>query len=410
LLGRAPATLAIWLLFLGSLGLAVPPSLPGVDWPHWRGPERDGKTSESLGGAEELRELWTAEVGIGFSSFSVVAGRVYTMGNENETDTVWCLDAATGETLWRHDYPCELHPRYYEGGPGATPTVSEGAVFTLSKRGHAFAFDAGSGRVLWQRDLVDDYGLELPEWNFAGSPYPVGDLIVLNVGGAGLALDRENGDTVWRSGPEVTGYATPVPMPEAMGRPGALALLRKEFLSAIDPFTGEIFWSAPYQSLNATDPVIEGRDVLLSSIGGSVLLRLETDGETTSEVWARKDYRNYFNPPVKVGDHLYGFDGTTHNPTRLVCIDWATGEERWGVEGHATGGLILAGDLLVACDQGEILLFRPDPDRFDLVLRETVLPGKCWTAPVVSGGRLYARNAAGRVVCLEAVGPSAPQP
>lgn len=396
-----PACLALaWLPAALSLGLPAPGT--AADWPHWRGVNRDGKTEESLGHPEGLRQAWTAEAGIGFSSFAVVDGRVYTMGNAEETDTVWCLDAATGAVIWSHSYPCELDPKYYEGGPGATPSVTEEAVFTLSKKGHAHAYDPRDGRVLWSRDLMADHGLELPEWSFAGSPYVDGEVVMLNAGGAGIGLDRRTGATVWESGPEATGYSTPVPLPGAMGWPGGVVIFRKGFLSGVHARSGELLWTVPWKGLNATDPIVEGRDFLASSIGGSALWRLEEDG-SASERWARKDYQNYFNPPVKSGDYLYGFDGTTHRPTRLVCVEWATGEERWGVEGHATGGLIQAGDLLVACDQGEIILFRPAPEGFDPVLRETVLPGKCWTAPVVSGGRIFARNAAGTVVCLEPV-------
>lgn len=389
------STLRISFLLLLSL-------TPGfsADWPHWRGPKFDGKTVEKLGAVTSLHELWSAEVGIGFSSFSVVGERVYTMGFQDEKETVWCLDARTGGTLWKHAYAADLHAKYYEGGPGVTPTVTAEAVYVLGKQGQALALHPETGAVIWRRDLKADHALVLPEWHFAGSPYCHGDLVILNAGTSGIALNKRDGRTVWQGGPEATGYSTPVPMPETLGGKDVLALFLGKSLSGIAAADGLVVWSIPWKGLNATDPIADGADILVSSIGGSALKRRRADGEWDT-VWARKDFQNYFNPCVKIDGHLYGIDGTTHKPTALVCIEWATGRECWREPGHTTGGIIATADCLVLCDKGEILIVKPNPERLDILHRQTVLPGKCWTAPVVASGRIYARNAAGRVVCLE---------
>lgn len=372
----------------------------GADWPHWRGPDFDGKTRERLGEVRGLTELWNAEAGIGFSSFSVVGGRTYTMGYQNGREIVWCYDAVTGDVRWSHSYPAELHPKYYEGGPGVTPTVAEEAVYVLGKQGQTYALHPATGAVIWQRDLKAEHGLDLPTWHFAGSAYLHGDLVIFNAGAAGMALDRRSGRTVWMSGTEATGYSTPVPMTKELGGRDVLGMFLGRAMSGIAARDGRVAWTIPWKGLNATDPIVEGREILVSSIGGSALMRRNPDGAWET-VWKRKDFQNYFNPSVKIGDYLYGIDGTTHRPTRFVCIEWATGRERWREEDHTTGGIIATADYLILCDRGEILIARPNPDKLDLVLRQTVLPGKCWTAPVVANGRIYARNAAGRVVCLE---------
>jgi outer membrane protein assembly factor BamB len=121
----------------------------GADWPQWRGPNRDGKSSEEIkwpdGGP---KVIWKASVGTGFSSVSVSQGRIYTMGNADEKDTIWCLDARTGKPIWQHSYDAALNPQYYEGGPGSTPTVHGNKVFTISKWGDVFCLDAVKGTVL----------------------------------------------------------------------------------------------------------------------------------------------------------------------------------------------------------------------------------------------------------------------
>ena len=136
------------MLVFSGIATAFSAMATAEDWPHWRGPNYDGISREALPQElpDELPVLWTAEVGIGFSSFSAVGDRVLTMGHADGKDTVWCFDADTGEVLWSHSYECELHPKYYEGGPGGTPTIHEGSVYTLSKRGHAFRFDSGNRR------------------------------------------------------------------------------------------------------------------------------------------------------------------------------------------------------------------------------------------------------------------------
>ena len=126
--------------------------------------------------------LWKAAVGKGFSSFAVSDGRVYAMGNRDNADRVFCLDAATGKEVWKHTYPCKLEPLSYEGGPSSTPTVDGDRVYSLSKFGHCFCLDARTGQVVWSRTFEppattdDDYRVW---WGFAGSPLVVGDKLVL---------------------------------------------------------------------------------------------------------------------------------------------------------------------------------------------------------------------------------------
>src|ERR1035441_6564430 len=116
---------------LAMAGLVVNSALgaAGVDWYRWRGPDLNGISKETGWNAqwpaEGPKQLWKAAVGTGFASFSVSQGRVYTMGNANNTDTIFCLDAGTGKVLWQHSYPCPLDAKNFEGGPCATPSVGD---------------------------------------------------------------------------------------------------------------------------------------------------------------------------------------------------------------------------------------------------------------------------------------------
>ncbi len=377
-----------------------------ADWPNWRGPEHNGFSEEEI--ALPLPDTfpieWKVQIGIGFCTVSVVGNRVLTMGNSDDKDTIWCLDSTTGKVLWKHAYDCDLDPRYYEGGPGGTPTIHEGAVYTLSKKGHAFRLDLETGEVSWKRDLIADHGFDLPEWSFACSPLIAGDRVLLNVGRGGLALSKETGETLWMPSTETSGYATVVPSPED-SRAETHLIFSAKALIALDAATGKELWNYPWKSsrdVNAADPIVIGNQILLSSSGGSELLAFpEGEAATAPEaVWKQHDMKWYFNPGVVIGDHVYSLHGTTHRPTELMCTNWKTGEIVWIEEGYGSGGLTAAGEIIIVFDNGILTLFKADPEGFQLLLKQPVMEGKCWTSPVLANGRIYCRNAEGTLVAI----------
>ena len=390
-----PRRLAILIAFATVITTA-----PADDWPYWRGPSRNGISKEQLPKTlpDSLPVIWKTEVGIGFSSFSAVDDRALTMGHADGKDTVWCLDARTGKTLWKHTYECELHPRFYEGGPGGTPTIHEGSVFTLSKRGHAFRFDLRTGDVIWSRDLLADHDLELPEWNFACSPFIDGERVLLNAGGGGIALSRRTGETVWLSDSKPSGYATPV----AFCAPGTTHLLHTHrALIGLDAHSGREAWRFEGLSgLNAADPVIDGRRFFLSTNAGTACLELGENGLNPKEIWRQRNLKWYFNAGVLIEGHLFSISGTTHRPTQLTCADAQTGEIVWSEDGFRTGGLIAASGRVILLDQGKLTIFPASAKGFQPILQQQVLGGKCWTAPVLANGRIFCRNAAGKIITL----------
>lgn len=380
----------------------------GADWPNWRGPDYDGLSSETIPAElpAELPIRWTAQVGIGFGGIAVVGDKVLVSGNRTlsgvETDTVWCLSARTGEVIWQHSFPCALDPLYYEGGPGATPTVRDGAVYVLSKKGHALRLALDDGRVVWGRDLVAEHQLELPEWSFAGSAFVDGDRVLLNAGRGGIALDRESGKTLWLPSTGTSGYATVVPY-EA-GGPGADRLLfSAKALLALDPATGQAAWELPWRSsrdVNAADPLVIGKRILVSSTAGSALIEPSAGGGEPATVWEQKDMKWYFNPGVLLDGHVYCLHGTTHRPTELMCLDAATGKIVWTEPGFGSGGLMAAGKTVVVFDQGQLTLFDADPAGYRPRHHQAILEGKCWTAPTFANGHFYVRNAEGDLACV----------
>ncbi len=392
---------------LFPIALLLPLFANAADWPNWRGPAYDGRSTETIPSSlpAELPVRWTAKVGTGFSTVSVVGEKVLTMGNrtlsDQETDTAWCLSARTGKVLWQHSYPCALDPLYYEGGPGATPTVHDGSVYTLSKKGHVFRLDLDDGDVIWSRDLVADHQVKLPEWSFAGSPFIDGDRVLLNVGRGGIALNRETGETLWLPSTETSGYATVVPY-EAGGPQASRLLFSATGLIAFDPATGKAASELPWKTsreVNAADPIVIGKRILVSSASGSVLIE-PRPGAAPETIWEQKDMKWYFNPGVLIDGHVYSLHGTTHRPTELMCLEAATGKIAWSVPGFGSGGVMAAGKTVIVFDQGKLILFDADPAGYKPRHEQKFLEGKCWTAPVLANGRIYCRNAAGDLACV----------
>jgi outer membrane protein assembly factor BamB len=378
------------------------------DWPHWRGPDWTGVSREkgwsTAWPSDGPRQLWKASVGIGFSSVALAAGRLFTIGNAEETDTIYCFDAINGKELWKYSYACPSDPQYYEGGPGSTPTVSGGQVFTLSKRGHLFAFDVPSGKILWRKNLMQDLGVEKPRWGFAGSPVLEGDLLILNVGAAGTAMNKNTGEIVWTSDKTPSGYATPI-LYNAGGERCA-AIFSAKALLGVRIKDGKQLWSYPWIEkwfINAADPLlIDGKNFFISSFGVGCAL-LDISSGTPKQLWASKEMGNHFNSCVYFDGSIYGNNGNTDMPEKdLRCLDAKTGEVKWKHSGFGMGSLIIAdGKLIEMSEKGELVIAVATPRGFKPLAQAQVLGGKCWTAPVLANARIYCRNAKGDLVCLD---------
>jgi outer membrane protein assembly factor BamB len=252
----------------------------------FRGPHHDGISTETAWKKtwpeSGPKKLWEAEVGIGFSSVSTSNGRVFTLGNQDNKDTIFAFDAITGKTIWNFSYDSKIGAKFYEGGPGSTPTIDGEKVYVLSRWGDLFCLNAKDGSIHWQRQLEKEEGLSLPDWGFNGSPLVAGNMLILNAGGAGMAIDKSTGKTIWLSNDEEAGYSTPLPFKHDGNQYVALTS-GKSFLAA-DLKTGkktwEIQWPTRY-GVNAADPIIVGNEVWIGSGYGKGQGLYTFEGDTT---------------------------------------------------------------------------------------------------------------------------------
>lgn len=381
--------------------LAAAAPVSAEDWYRWRGPDLNGISQEmgwqSVWPAAGPIQLWTASVGTGFSSFSVHEGRVFTMGNTSDTDTVFCFDAASGKVLWKHSYPCPLDPKYFEGGPGSTPITDNGHVYSFSRKGNLFCLNETNGTVVWSKNLATELGASIPTWGFAGSVLVQGDKIFLNVGDGGTALDKNTGKVLWTSAKAGAGYATPVPLP---GPDKTVAIFTGTALRAVREKDGSVAWSHPWKTeyeVNAADPVINGDRIFISSGYNRGATMINVANNKPQTVWENKNMRNHFNSSVLWKGFIYGVD-----ESELRCLAFDTGEVKWKYPQFGKGSLMLAdGKIIGLGETGVLFIAEATPDGFKPISQATVLNGKCWSTPVLSGGHIYCRNAAGKVVCLD---------
>ena len=387
--------------------VATASSIPAKDWPQWRGPDHNGISTETgwldQWPATGATISWKAQVGLGFSSFVVAEGRAFTVGHADENDTVFCFDANTGRVVWKHAYPSELGNKYFDGGTTGTPTFEGGRVYWLSRWGDTFCFNAADGKVIWNKNVKTETKARVPGWGFTGAPLVQGDQLMLNVGDAGLALDKKSGAILWQSAPKAAGYSTPLPV--KIGDDALAVFASAQSYVAVKLKDGKEAWRIKWLTeydVNAADPIIEGDRVFISTGYGKGSGLFKLGGATPEELWKSKALRTQMNGAVLYQGHLYGMDGDSGDKGPLKCLDFATGTEKWKQAGFGTGGVIIVdGKLIALSAKGELIVAPATPYEFKPIARAQVLGGKCWTAPVLADGRIYCRNSKGDVVVVD---------
>lgn len=377
------------------------------DWPRFRGPHLNGISKETDWSwkwpESGPKRLWKASVGQGFSNVAIANGRLFTLGSEDDTATVYCLDASSGKEIWKHSYPEPLNAHYYEGGVSTTPTVDGEAVYVLGRQGELFSFSVETGKVNWKRNPAQEIGAKVPEWGFAGAPLVEGKALILNVGSGGVAVNKMNGKLLWASTNGPAGYASPIPFSANQQRP-VLIFSHRELLS-LDMKSGKEIWRFPFQTeydINAMDPLIYGGRIFLSSHSQPGLLLKVLDGRP-EVMWRSEDTKVHMNSGVLFHDYLYVFSGSAGKQGDLRCLDLRDGSVKWKQNGLGVGSLMAAANekLVVLSDKGELLVVEATPTEFKPLARAQVIGGKCWTSPVLSNGKIFVRNSKGDLVCVD---------
>ena len=385
-------------------GLLVTDSSLGEDWPHWRGPGYDGHSAEKnfkTAWDDPPKTAWEHPIGAGYSGIAVVDGRVYTCGQPDGEQVLYCLDATSGKVVWETPFERAYHNNTWNG-PRCTPTVNKDRVYVVGAQGTVACFKAATGKRVWGRQYK-----HVPQWGYSGSVLIQGKLAIVCTGGkdgALRALNKNTGEEIGKCGGDKhTGYSTPYPFEFEGGR-YVCGFFGSSVIIA-DRKTGREVFSMPWKTdykVNAATPIFHDGYLFLSSgyKTGCGVFKLSKDGDrlTAEKVWRSKKMRNKFQTPVLYRGKLYAFD-----QRGFKCLDFMTGDVQWNHRGgeYAHGSLVLANKHLVALSpEGELRIGKASPKRFNATGRAQILDGQCWTVPTLSNGRLYARNHK-RIVCVD---------
>ena len=388
----------------GNQPAALPPA-PAVakttaDWPGFRGPRRDsiirGVRIETDWSKSPPVALWRRPIGPGWSSFAVRGDLLYTQEQRGDDEVVACYKVSTGEPVWRHRDAVRFWESNGGAGPRATPTLSNGRVYTFGATGILNALDAGNGVVVWSRNVASDTDTKVPTWGFASSPLVVDDVVIVAAAGKLVAYDLATGNPRWVGPAHGGSYSSPhLLMIDGVAQ---ILLLSAAGATSVAPADGALLWEHSWPGGAIVQPALTADgDVLINTIGMAggigtrrIAVAHGPGGWTVEERWTSNGLKPYFNDFVVHKGHAFGFDGSI-----LACIDLEDGKRKWKGGRYGNGQLVLLPDqdlLLVLSEEGELALVRATPDQFTELARVPAIEGKTWNHPVLVGDVLLVRN------------------
>jgi outer membrane protein assembly factor BamB len=414
-----------------AAALLIAATAAASDWPQWRGPNRDDVSTET-GLLKRWPEggpplAWTAKnLGLGWGTPSVAEGKIFGIGTRDGKDGVWALNEADGKELWFTPF---ADPATGLGkqtnGPASTPTFHQGKLYTVSHNGTVVCMDAASGKPVWKKSYVSDFGGKVPSWGYNDSVLVDGNKVICAPGGnaaAVVALNADTGATIWKTsevGPVGggQGYSSAVKMTVG-GVPTYVVLLGSSSgIVGVHAETGKLLWQ--YKSKPAAGgtaqiptPIVKDNRVWVSTSygGGAALLEIVPAGSGKFDVKELKAYpagelNNHHGGMVLVGDFVYFGHG--QNKGSPACVDFKTGEIKWGpvlknaeyAGGDGSAAVTYADDrLYFRYQNGVMVLIEPSPERLKVV-SSFKLPApnvssypQSWPHPVIANGKLYVRD------------------
>jgi outer membrane protein assembly factor BamB len=383
------------------------------DWPQWRGPSRNGHSSEKGLLGEWPKEgptlLWQVNgLGGGYATPSVAGGRIYILGNRGlEDEFVTALNAKDGKVIWSTRIGRVGNPNQNPNFPAtrSTPTVDGALLYALGSDGDLVCLDSATGKVRWQKSLRADFGGLAPTWAYAESPLIDGEVLACVPGGSAatiVALNKRDGSVIWKSAvPDggMAGYASLIT--HTTGGVKQYVAYMANGLVGVEAKTGKFLWrydrTKGSMGMSIQTPTAEG-DLVYSGAGrvggGAVRLRADSGAVTAEEAYFDSKLPTAIGGTVLVGGYLYG------TSQAMMCVDYKTGQLRWTDRGIGAASLSAAEGLLyLHGENGEVALIEASPDAYRQKGRFTPpnAPAhknmeQAWAYPVIADGKLYIRD------------------
>jgi len=381
----------------------------GIDWPQWRGPTRDGSVDAALPSQwpQTLKKRWETRVGAGHASPVVSGNRVVVIAREGDQEVVRALDLASGKEIWRAAYaaPFTVHPAAQSHGPGpkSTPAIGAGRVFTFGIGGMLSAFDLASGTLLWRAPAP----AVLPQYGTATSPLVDGTSVIAHVGGendgALTSFDAATGKPRWQWTGDGPGYGSPIIA--TFGGVRQVIAQTQQLLVGLNTSTGALLWQVPFATdfdQNAFTPVVF-EDLLIN--GGLdqplTAIRPKLDGGKWSAetVWTNLQTPMFMSSPVLIDGTIYGL--TLRSKGQFVAIDAASGKTLWNTQGREGENASMLGSrawLLASTTDGNLIVARANPQKYDEVRRYEIAQSAVWAHPAITAGSIIVKDV-DKVIC-----------
>ena len=373
--------------------------------------------------------LWRVRVGEGHAGAAIRKGRVYLIDydREKEEDAVRCLSLDTGEEIWRYTYSVSVKRNH--GMSRTVPAVNDrvggadgvgGAdefVVTIGPKCHVHCLDAVSGELVWRKDLVAEHGTKAPLWYAGQCPLIEGDRVILAPGAKPLmmAVDLASGKTLWVTPPQYDDYgmthSSITPM-DSGGRRQYIYCAEKGAVG-VAADDGRVLWELPEWRIkiaNIPSPVVVGEDRVFLTGGydaGCMMIRLKAEGDAikVEQVFrlASAVFGSDQQTPVLYKGHLFAVEPKPN--AEMVCLT-LEGRRLWSSGGRSRFGLgpyLIVDDLMLALDdqEGTLHLAETDPSGYRELAKAKLLSGRdAWGPMAAAEGRLILRDLT-EMICVD---------
>src|SRR5262245_51677454 len=374
------------------------------DWPQWRGPNRDGSVAsfrEPAAWPEHLKQQWRIEVGTGYATPLLVGQRLYVFTRQADDEVMMALEASTGKQIWRSSYPApfEMWKATARHGPGpkSTPTFANGRLFSLGMSNIVTAFDAATGKQLWQKPATKAQ----PMYHTAMSPIVDGDVMIVHVGGPGeaalTAFDVATGNVRWTWTGDSPAYGSPMIVDISGIR--QVVTFTHQNLIGVSLASGELLWRRPFRTpsdTTAQTPIVF-RDTIIQNgrENGVTAFRVTRRNGVwaTDDVWQTKEVSLHMTNGVVADGVFYGLSHL--NAGQYFGLDLATGQVLWksAPRQAENAAMVRAGNTIFALeDDGEMVVMKTSRTEMNVVKRYEVADSQTWAQPTISGSRMYVKD------------------